>query len=391
MNSVYDAISFARGHCTYTHFLTGNDCGVTGSHQAGFLIAKSAWPLMFPVKPERGDGTLENLKRYAHIFWHGGSERETDSVFTYYRRGTRDEFRLTRFGRGFDRLNEECTGDLLVLCLDSTQGAVWTYHAWTLQTDEDISTFLDAFGMGPGDTNSLLATRPQAEASLLEVMTDWAGTLEDFPGTDLMAETARALAGRFFPEIEDPDRLITRWISLEYDLFRVVENFFYQDVVRYGFPDTEAFLACAQTLLQRRKARAGKSLEKHLSCLFTQAGLRFSEQAVTELNKKPDFVFPGITEYHRAAPHSGNVIVLGAKTTCKDRWRQIITEADRVDTHYLFTLQQGISRAQLAEMRDARVQLVVPRENIVTFPAECREALMTTSQFIELAATVAGS
>ncbi len=392
MDNVQDAITFAREHLTFTHFLTANDCGATGGHQSGILITKSAWAIMFPIRPERGNGTLENLKRNAHITWHGEPEFVTDSVFTYYRRGTRDEYRLTRFGNGFDRLKPSRTGDLFVLCLDNAREDTWTYQAWTLQTDEDIDTFLDAFGMGPGETNKLLDTHPETnpEDELLQSVRDWAATLDDFPGTALMAEKARLLAAQFLPSTNDPDITLTRWIGLEYTIFKVIEDFFYREVVRYGFPDTETFLTCAQTLLQRRKARAGKSLEKHLSCLFMQAGLRFSEQAYTELHKKPDFIFPSIEEYHNAPVNSDNIIVLAAKTTCKDRWRQIITEAEKVNKHYLFTLQQGISPAQLTEMHSANVQLVVPRENICTFPANFRDKLMTTKQFIDLAARISG-
>ena len=40
---------------------------------------------------------------------------------------------------------------------------------------------------------------------------------------------------------------------------------------------------------------------------------------------------------------------LAAKTTCKDRWRQILSEADRLrdENKYLCTMQQGISSAQM--------------------------------------------
>lgn len=75
-------------------------------------------------------------------------------------------------------------------------------------------------------------------------------------------------------------------------------------------------------------------------------------------------------------PNSSNVnvypveqlISLAAKTTCKDRWRQIINEADRLRdrTKFLCTLQQGISTAQLDEMQEERVILVVPRPFIAT-------------------------
>jgi len=47
-------------------------------------------------------------------------------------------------------------------------------------------------------------------------------------------------------------------------------------------------------------------------------------------------------------------------TTCKDRWRQVINEADRIPEKHLFTLQPTISKNQLREMTDEKVHLVVP-------------------------------
>src|SRR5690348_7116666 len=90
-------------------FISANDAGITGSHQAGFYMPKSAWKLYAPFGPERG--TLRKSK--VKIFWQG--DRYTDSVVTYYGQKTRDEYRLTCFGKGFPYLHEDMVGDLLVL------------------------------------------------------------------------------------------------------------------------------------------------------------------------------------------------------------------------------------------------------------------------------------
>ena len=76
--------------------------------------------------------------------------------------------------------------------------------------------------------------------------------------------------------------------------------------------------------------------------------------------------------------------MLGAKTTCKDRWRQVINEADRIEIKHLFTLQPGISKNQLKEMADNGVRLVVPQKNISTFPAEYQSSLSNLSGFIAM-------
>ena len=67
--------------------------------------------------------------------------------------------------------------------------------------------------------------------------------------------------------------------------------------------------------------------------------------------------------YHNFEFPAEKLIMLGAKTTCKDRWRQVLNEADRIDNKHLFTLQRGVSRNQLQEMKDERLTLVIPKRN----------------------------
>lgn len=77
--------------------------------------------------------------------------------------------------------------------------------------------------------------------------------------------------------------------------------------------------------------------------------------------------------------------VLAAKTTCKDRWRQILSEADRLrdQNKYLCTLQQGISSAQMDEMQAEGVVLVVPEKYISTYPKDKRDRIWTIYQFVQ--------
>ena len=67
----------------------------------------------------------------------------------------------------------------------------------------------------------------------------------------------------------------------------------------------------------------------------------------------------------------------------KDRWRQILNEADRVRIKHLFTLQQGISSNQLAEMYKSDVCLVVPKPYISSFPEEYHSRILTLNEFIK--------
>lgn len=78
----------------------------------------------------------------------------------------------------------------------------------------------------------------------------------------------------------------------------------------------------------RRKSRVGLALENHLEVLFVENGLRYARTARTENKAKPDFLFPGVSDYHNPAYDPLKLTMLGVKSTCKDRWRQVLAEAD---------------------------------------------------------------
>ena len=149
----------------------------------------------------------------------------------------------------------------------------------------------------------------------------------------------------------------------------------------------EEFLSVANSITNRRKSRAGKSLENHLAAIFTGNCLTFDAQVVTEGRKRPDFIFPGGAAYHDPSFNAQNLIVLAAKTTCKDRWRQILNEANRVrdKKKYLCTLQQGVSSKQMQEMLDENVTLIVPAPYIVHYPKAYQKDIMSLQRFIDFA------
>jgi len=74
--------------------------------------------------------------------------------------------------------------------------------------------------------------------------------------------------------------------------------------------------------------------------------------------------------------------MLASKTTCKDRWRQILNEADRIPLKHLVTLQQGVSENQFKEMHEAGVILVVPHKLHKSYPESVQPALLSLEQFI---------
>jgi type II restriction enzyme len=110
--------------------------------------------------------------------------------------------------------------------------------------------------------------------------------------------------------------------------------------------------------------------------------LQHSSQSISEDKKKPDFIFPSEEAYKSWEFDSNKLTFLAAKTTCKDRWRQILNEADRIKIKHLFTLQQGISTNQLKEMQSYNVQLVVPKQYIKSYPTPFQPFILPLESFV---------
>ena len=107
--------------------------------------------------------------------------------------------------------------------------------------------------------------------------------------------------------------------------------------------DVDGFLSFSLSVQNRRKSRAGQALENHLEELFTAHGIRFARGVVTENCNTPDFLFPGALEYQNPTFPTAMLTMLGAKSTLKDRWRQVLSEAARIEDKHLLTLEPGIS------------------------------------------------
>lgn len=263
------------------------------------------------------------------------------------------------------------------------------------KTDEDIDEFLIALNISSTDINGIIPTQFQqtAEDRLLQCFHLFLKSLNvDFPSTIDLANHARNCYINSYGITQkliqkNPDSEILKWISAEFQLFKIIENDRYTDKIQTPFKTVEELVITANTILNRRKSRAGKSLEHHLSEIFNNSELLYSSQEITEGNKKPDFLFPTGESYRNPKFDANKLIMLASKTTCKDRWRQILNEADRIKTKHLFTLQQGISSNQLEEMYKHNVCLVVPKPYLESFPKQFRSRILTLENFIQLAKT----
>ena len=174
-------------------------------------------------------------------------------------------------------------------------------------------------------------------------------------------------------------------------------------LARFGgvFPKTREFSAFARSTLpevhaqddpdvalmawmERRKSRVGLALENHLEVVFTQNQLRYGRTVATEGKAKPDFLFPGGKEYQDAGFDAALLTMLGVKSTSKERWRPVLAEARRIGDKHLLTLETAISRDQTNQMREFRLQLVVPRKLHATYVPEQARELLDVAAFTRL-------
>ena len=372
--------SVLNGKTAYSKFLSANDSGETGGHQSGILISKSAQSMLF------GQTDLLNnhiLKKQGRIKWQ--DDFYTDCTITWY--SSKNELRLTGFGKGFQFLRPEYTGALFVLIKQSETD----FDGYIFNSDETMQDFLDAFGLTPAETNRPVElNKENKEIREKRAISQYIDGLRiDFPSSVEMSAAARMINYQVSADcnipIKDPDAALLYWIEAEYKLFRAIESDRYGDKITKGFTSMEEFLTIANAVLNRRKSRAGKSLEHHLSSIFDANKIEYVAQAVTEGKKKPDFLFPSAEAYHDFSFSIDKLCTLAAKTTCKDRWRQILNEADRLrdENKYLCTMQQGISSAQMDEMEAEKVVLVVPKPYIGTYPKEKRDKIWTIARFVE--------
>ncbi len=208
-----------------------------------------------------------------------------------------------------------------------------------------------------------------------------------FPSTLEFSAFAREKVGDFDAYDNRADDVLSTWMQKEESLFRTLERHLVGKRIDEGFSgDTrvDTFISFSLSVQNRRKSRAGNALENHLSFLFERLNIKFSRTPQTEGHSKPDFLFPGIEEYQNPLFPARSLTMLGVKTTCKDRWRQILAEADRIEEKHLFTLQSGISQNQTDEMGAHKVQLVIPRQIHSSFSVGQQCQLMTLDDFVGL-------
>jgi hypothetical protein len=361
-------------------FISPNDAGLTGSHQCGFYMPIPVWDIYTPHPPVAG----RNDKHAVSILWQ--DDRITDSVITWYG-AAKHEYRLTRFGRDFPFLNADMVGDLLVLIPKSLN----EFIAYVFDSDEDIEELESALGVESFQNwgvyqNGAARDIDSEDACIGRLIRDASGTYTDFPAGEVFSEAARNIlqtCKKKFSELP-PDEALMRAIETEYQLFQSVERVVCQNAVTGRFfTNIDEFIQTALSILNRRKARAGRSFENHVEYILTKAGIPHKMRPALGTDGRPDILIPGEEAYSDLSWPESRLFVIGLKTTCKDRWRQVLNEGRRVKAKHILTLQQGITENQLKEMQEAGVSLVVPKPLHNKYPEAWQSTLLDVQGFME--------
>lgn len=210
----------------------------------------------------------------------------------------------------------------------------------------------------------------------------------NFPKTKVFSDLARLT----MPEIdarEDPDFALIAWLDHEEAMFRRLEKRIVSERLLAGFTDegeadVDAFIKFSLSVQNRRKSRMGHSLENHISAALDANEISYASQFKTIKGKKPDYIFPSAEAYIDKEQPVQLLTMLAAKSSCKERWSQVLSEAERIPKKHLLTLDPGIPEATTKTMEGSNLQLVVPLDRHAAYTKAQRKWLMTFSNFIEL-------
>lgn len=371
--------------------LSGNDTLANGSNQAGPYVPKPVAFRLFPsLKSSDYNPRVDfpaliashAVKALPRIIWYNNR---------LHAKGSRNECRLTNWGGARSPiLDPDSTGAICVFAFHQqelakdTQGCV----VWLCSTVEEEDEVEDQ--VGPVEPGAGLAYDASATVTLATAPHDTPCTLKP---DDIPLEwkikfpdglTVVNMAVDRLPSVKKlpSDKRLLRRRDCEFELFRSVEEAVVLPRIKEGFTQVEHFIKYANAVTNRRKQRSGQSLELQAKRIFDEESLPHARNEISEGTKRPDFLFPSIDAYRTTTFPAEKLRMLAAKTTCKDRWRQILPEADRVPRKHLLTLQLGISVKQFTQMQEAGVSLVVPKSLHASYNKTIRPHLTSLETFI---------
>ena len=382
----------APGIFWYIKRLSGNDTLANGSHQAGPYLPK---PVFFRLFPRLEGVTDDNADAWFDLFIDSHPDAQRVRAVWYnnkLRGGTRDEMRVTNLGGASSALlDPESTGALAVFAFRfGDDGHAVACNVWVCRNGLEEDLIEQEIGpVEPGRWTTwppeggllrMMQQTPRTDCRLKqeELPPDW---LKKFPtGMEIIRKVIELRPDRELPV----DHRILRRRDCEFELFQSLEEAVELPRIKSGFNSIDDFIATAQTVLQRRKARGGKSLEYHVREILTEEGFQEGEQFSWQpkAGNNPDFLFPSEAAYSDGTFPRERIRMLAVKTTFRDRWRQVAEECADLPVRHLLTLQEGVSEAQFRLITDAGIRLVVPEKIITKYAKPIRPQILTLEAFM---------
>jgi hypothetical protein len=385
----------------YIKRLSGNDTLANGTHQAGPYIPKKILLQLFPnslKKDEKNPDVWFDLYIDSHSIKNNVRAIWYNNKF-YDDEGTRNEARLTNFGgKSSPLLEPDSTGALTVFAFNLNNKCETEFCKVWVCNDETEEELVENW-IGPIDpgqwelwvNNSSNCFKETANNlhRAVKAKTCWLDKsqipptwLNKYPsGLEIIKKTIELRPDKS----TNVDTRILERRKCEFNIFKSLEEAVEFPKINSGFENIEDFLSLAQSILQRRKSRSGRSLELHTKEILNEEGFRenidFNFQPESENGKKPDFLFPTEKAYKDKRFPPERLKMLAVKTTCKDRWRQILNEAERIPKKHLLTIQEGISENQFQEMQSSGVALVVPKPLFSKYSKKIRPQLISLESF----------
>lgn len=201
------------------------------------------------------------------------------------------------------------------------------------------------------------------------------------PG-DALREISRTIEWEIFREYQRKERSV--------ELVRIVlgdepRRMTAKDMIHKLVDQLPAVDALMLSASQQRKSRAGYSYEHHIEAMLVGGSIPFEKQVILESKKRPDFVLPSLAFVDSRKKQSKTGLILSAKTTLRERWKQVEREKGNRQL-FLTTVDENIAGNVIKDMATIGVCLVIPESlreskateyqghrNVVSFGELCRD------------------
>lgn len=394
--------------------LARNDCSWADNrdnHQNGFYVPKVLFEhCFFPRTMVRREAKPHIHDVFFPTLWLPSGEIKESRLVHYTNKGA--EVQLTGVPReAFSGLNpaswiligkvdRECEdAEYWCVVLDSqSEDAAWIETLYDLGADFHASTFLTA---------NPAAREAQQHAALQTALGRAleSGNLDQFIAKAAMPqpiELAKMAQGEWkevygqksldpYAILQPGDALMEISRDLEYRIFKQFEmrhraaqvlrlligkraRDLASAVVQSFTELNQIFLSSSQV----RRSRAGRSFEYHIATMLTDGNIRFQPQKPNG-RQRPDFVLPTLERVKAATGLHDEAMILSAKTTLRERWKQVSLEQVN-SAFFLATVDDRVSADAIDAMADEDIVLVVPeslkrsketaygnKSNVITF------------------------